>query len=159
MILIILSMKCLCNMPHGPDISVCLPILEQKQHLWHWCLVSHQSMPFGSCGTLVSIVFRNCPQGTALVPSGVNEVLVCRRFLTVLYRCWFFCIKSIAGVRMVGLSGSIDTGMSGFAFITAITSAIKVLGTSCVSCDGLLRSIASKIHLTTLMNLSQDLPV
>lgn len=75
---------------------------------------------------------RNCTcflwckwsSGVSTFPDGAVKVLV-------------FCIKCIAGVKMVGLSGSVDTGMSGLAFITPITSAIKVLSTSWVSCDRL----------------------
>lgn len=38
-----------------------------------------------------------------------------------------FCVKSIAGVRTTGMSGSADTGTIGRVFIIAVTSAIKVL--------------------------------
>lgn len=43
-----------------------------------------------------------------------------------------FCVSNIEGVRMVGMSGSVDTDTKGLALIIAITSDIRVLKTSCV---------------------------
>lgn len=66
----------------------------------------------------------------------------------------------MAGVRRFGLSGSVDTGTSGLAFIIVITSAMNVLRTSCVSwiCVAFKR-ILSRMHLTTPMILSQEPPM
>ena len=49
------------------------------------------------------------------------------------YRALVFWVKIIAHVKTAGKSRSVDNGTRGLAFITAITSAIKVVNTSCVS--------------------------
>ncbi len=39
---------------------------------------------------------------------------------------------------MKGSAGSVDTGINGLLFIMAVTSAIKVLSTSCVSLEDVI---------------------
>lgn len=46
-----------------------------------------------------------------------------------------FWVSNVAGVRMKGSVGSVDTGISGLLFIMAVTSAMKVESTSCVSLE------------------------
>lgn len=43
-----------------------------------------------------------------------------------------FWMRIIAGISIVGLSGSVDTGVNGLAFKMAMTSAISVVNSLCV---------------------------
>ncbi len=95
----------------------CLRHLSQKV-LLRLCTISH------CC--LYRSGFPKSPGGTELTP--------------------VFWVSSVAGVRMKGSAGSVDTGINGLLFIMAVTSAIKVVSTLCVSLEDVLwRSIESKI--------------
>lgn len=84
--------------------------------------------------------FPKSPGGTELVP--------------------VFWVSNVAGVRMKGSVGSVDTGISGLLFIMAVTSAMKVESTSCVSLeDAIWRSMESKILRAMPIILSHAPPM
>ena len=59
-------------------------------------------------------------------------------------------VRRVAGVKMMGKLGSVDTGMRGLVFTMAVTSAKKVDSASWVSCrDEMPISIESSIRLIT----------
>ena len=68
-------------------------------------------------------------------------------------------MSSVAGVRISGTSGSLDTGTSGLAFTIAETSVIRVVKTSCVRClEGTSASTALSKRLITPIIRSQAPP-
>lgn len=50
-----------------------------------------------------------------------------------------FCVSSIQDISIIGWSGSVETAVKGRAFTIALTSAMNVTKSSCVSFAGLLQ--------------------
>lgn len=71
-----------------------------------------------------------------------------------------FCVRRVAGIRIRGKLGSVDTGMRGRELTMAVTSAKKVVNASWVSCRGATAiSIESSIRLARPIIRSQLPPM
>lgn len=71
-----------------------------------------------------------------------------------------FWVSRVAGVKMKGSVGSVDTGIKGLLFIMAMTSAIKVESTSCMSLEDVVwKSMESNILRVRLIVLSHAPPM